>query len=88
MDKSQSRLILYLIILVGLVGGYLYNAGLDRTADVPSLPSGVTAVGLQSLASIKISYTAIEDIQFNTLRIFGEFPVPTSAPGKPDIFGP
>jgi hypothetical protein len=88
MGTSQSKLILYLIVLVGLVGGYLYNSGLDRTGAVAPLPSGVTATSLQSLATLKIDYTAIQDAQFDALRIFGEFPVPTDAPGKTNIFAP
>lgn len=88
MDKSQSKLILYLILLVGLVGGYLYNASIDHSADVSLLPAGVSAAGLQALSSLNINYSIIEDAQFGQLRIFGQFPVPASAPGKQNIFGP
>lgn len=88
MDKQQSKLILYLILLLGLVGGYLYDANLDHSAGIASLPSGVTATGLQSLSTLKVNYTVLQNAQFDSLRIFGEFPVPTGAPGKTNIFSP
>ena len=88
MDKSQSKLILYLILLLGFVGGYLYNANLDHTSSIAPLPSGVTATGLDSLETLRINYAVLQNAEFGALRIFGEFPVPTTATGKQNIFAP
>lgn len=86
MEASQSKLILYLIVLLGLIGGYLYNASLDPTAVVPATPTGISAAALDAVRTLKIDYGVLQNAQFQQLRIFGQFPVPTFAPGKSNPF--
>jgi len=83
MTKS---LIPFLIILVGLVGGYFYSASLDYTADVPPVPANVRTSTLTKLKQLKVNYSILENEQYQDLRIFGQIPVPTSAPGKSNPF--
>lgn len=86
MATQQNKLILYLIILLGLVGGYLYNAQFDPIEVVPALPAGITPAGLSTFRTLQIDYSVLQNPEFGSLRIFGEFPVPTSAPGKSNPF--
>lgn len=86
MATQQSKLILYLIILVGLIGGYMYNVQFDPQDVVPELPLGISQAALSTLGSLKIDYRVLQNPDFENLRIFGEFPVPTSAPGKRNPF--
>lgn len=86
MAHTQSKLILYLIILLGLVGGYMYNAQIDPNEAVSDLPVGISPAALSTLGTLKVDYGILQDPDFGGLRIFGEFPVPTTAPGKSNPF--
>jgi hypothetical protein len=86
MASQQGKIILYLIILLGLVGGYMYNAQFDPTEVVPEFPLGINQSALTSLGNLKVDYRVLQNPDFETLRIFGSFPVPTSAPGKNNPF--
>lgn len=86
MAQTQSKLILYLIILLGLVGGYLYNAQFDPAEAVPEFPVGINPAALTRFASFHVNYGVLQNPDFGELRIFGEFPVPTTAPGKSNPF--
>ena len=83
---SQSKLILYLIILLGLVGGFLYSNQFDPTEKVLPQPDGINAADLNAFGSLKVNYTVLQNEGYQELRIFGELPVPTTAPGKSNPF--
>lgn len=85
-DLKQSPVILYLIILLGLVAGYLYNSQVDVTASVPPVPAKDQLTTLQPFANLKIDYSLLTSTQFQQLQVFGELPVPTDAAGKDDPF--
>ena len=82
----NNRLIPYLLILVGLVGGYFYSSSLDPTAGVPLIPSNVAVSDLAQKKRLKVNYSILENEAYEDLRIFGPYPVPTSAPGKSNPF--
>lgn len=85
-STSQTRLILYLIVLLGLVGGFLYNGQFDPRDVVPPIPEEIDLVGLNAFGSLKVNYTVLQNEGYQNLRIFGELPVPTTAPGKANPF--
>ncbi|HXV26803.1 MAG TPA: hypothetical protein VD862_02170 [Candidatus Paceibacterota bacterium] len=84
--ESQNRLIVGLVIIVGLVGGYLYTSQLDPTAAVPPLPSNVDPQSLAPYKTLRIDFSVLNNPQYQQLRIIGQFPVPTTAPGKSNPF--
>lgn len=86
MAENQGKIILYLIILLGFIGGYLYNAQSDPSAVVPALPTGVTPAALSAFKTLKVDYSVLSDARYGGLRIFGQFPVPSGSAGKSDIF--
>ena len=83
---KQSSTLLYLIILLGLVLGYLYNSQSDPTASVPVVSAKNQLSSLQQFTNLKIDYSLLTSTQFKQLQIFGELPVQTQAGGKSDPF--
>ena len=84
--ESQNRLIVGLVIVVGLVGGYLYSSQLDPTAAVPPLPSNVNSQSLAAFKTLHIDFSVLNNPQYQKLRIIGQYPVPSAAPGKSNPF--
>ena len=84
--ETQSRLIVGLVIIVGLVGGFLYSSQLDPTAAVPPLPSNVNVQSLAPYKTLHIDFTVLNNPRYQELRIIGQNPVPTTAPGKSNPF--
>lgn len=83
---KQSPVILYLIMLLGFVLGFLYNSQLDPTAAVPPIPNKFQLASLQGLQNLKIDYSILTSEQFQQLRVFGELPVRAQGGGKSDPF--
>lgn len=83
---KQSPTLLYLIILLGVVLGYLYNSQTDPTASVPTVPPKDQLTTLQPFTNLKIDYSLLTSNQFQQLKIFGELPVQPQAGGRSDPF--
>ncbi len=85
-SAKQSPLILYLVMLLGLVLGYLYNSQSDPAAAVPGVPANLQLTSLKGLDGLKIDYTVLESDQFQQLRVFGQIPVQVGSGGKENPF--
>lgn len=83
---KQSPVLLYLIMLLGFVLGFLYNSRLDPSAQVPQIPAAFQLTSLQGLRNLKIDYSVLESDQFQQLRVFGQLPVSVYPGGKTDPF--
>ncbi|HTP56813.1 MAG TPA: hypothetical protein VMJ72_00850 [Candidatus Paceibacterota bacterium] len=83
---KQSPVLLYLIILLGFVLGFLYTSQTDPTASVPVVPARDQLTTLQGLANLKIDYSLLTSSQFQQLQVFGELPVQPQGGGKDDPF--
>jgi hypothetical protein len=86
MPVKQSPLLLYLIMVLGLVLGFLYNSQTDPAAEVTPVPIDLQLTTLQSLDGLKIDYALLESEQFRQLRVFGQLPVDPNGGGKEDPF--
>ena len=84
-DK-KSPLILYLIILLGFVLGYVYSSQTDPTANVPPIDAKYQASSIKSLASLKIDFSILTKQQFQDLRVFGDYPVQPGTGGNSNPF--
>jgi hypothetical protein len=82
----QSSLLLYLIILLGFVLGFMYNSQLDPTVAVPPLDPKFGLASLRGLEHVKINDTILNSDQFTTLRVFGQLPVQVTGGGKSNPF--
>lgn len=83
---KQSKAILYLIILLGFVVGFLYNSQSDPTATVPPVSAKHQLTTLSGLDTLLIDYSVLSNPQFQELRVFGQLPVQATGGGKSDPF--
>lgn len=89
---NQSKLIITLIIVVGLAGGYLYYSqiiypGLPPAAPLPISAEDKTFDQLKNISLDSLT-TVINNAAYTTLSSFGESPVNPGATGKKDLFAP
>jgi hypothetical protein len=82
----QSKILLYLIMLLGLVMGYLYSSQSDPTAVVPVLNARLELTSLAGLKNVNIDTSILTNPAFSSLRIFGQLPVQPSGGGRDNPF--
>ena len=89
MDTSPSKLYLALIILVGLIGGYIaYSQWLQPLEEaIPPAPVSQQDT-LKSFQSLKIDFSVLNDAAYKDLVTSGESPVSPGVAGKKDLFAP
>lgn len=83
---QQSKLLLYLIILLGLVMGFLYSNQNDPTASVPTLDARLQLSTLAGLKNVKIDDSILTSAAFTSLKVFGQLPVQPSGSGRDNPF--
>jgi hypothetical protein len=83
---QQSKLLVYLIMVLGLVLGFLYSTGSDPTAAVPPLEVGFQLSSMQSLQGARIDNSILTQAAFTSLRVFGSLPVEPGSGGKSNPF--
>lgn len=83
---KENKLLVYLIILLGLVMGFLYSNGSDPTADVPPLDIKLQTGSLQGLRGARIDDSILTSEAFKALRVFGSLPVEAGTGGKNNPF--
>lgn len=86
-SSQQSLLITVLIVIVGFVGGYLYNSSVGSMESVPTLPAAANE-SFKRLKDLKINFDLLNDPLYKALQINGQFPVDSSSAGKRDPFVP
>lgn len=87
--NTTSAVILLLIVAFGFIAGYFFYSQnpQDKTANIP--PSRVALDdSLVKFRTLKLNFSAFDDLTFKTLRIFGESPVLPGTTGRADIFAP
>ena len=83
---NQPKLILYIIILLGFAGGYVfYTQGTVEEIFVPLAEENDSIDGLKDL---NIDFSVLNSEKLKSLKIFGEFPIQPGQTGKRDIFAP
>ena len=77
---GQSRIILFFIVMIGAIIGYLNYSG----SDVGLLPDEplIRKDDLDSFADFWIDFSILEDERYKTLEIFGESPVNPGITGE------
>lgn len=79
-------MLLYLIILLGFVVGFLYNSQSDPTASVPQVDARYQLTSLRGLDRAHVDSAIMQTEQFKELRVFGQLPVRPTAGGKDNPF--
>ncbi len=82
----QSKLLLYVIILAGLVSGYLFSSQNDPAAAVPELDARLQISTMSGLKDVTIDESILTDATFTSLRVFGELPVRPTGDGRDNPF--
>lgn len=84
---NQPKLILYIIILLGFVGGYFYysQGAVDETVVTPVIETGE---GIEKFKDLKIDFSVLDSAKLSSLKTFGDLPVQPGQTGKRDIFAP
>ncbi len=86
MTQSSSKLYVILIVLVGIVFGYvIYTQWLKPAEAVVPPPALSNQDSLTSFQNLKIDFSALNSAG---LVISGESPVNPGATGKKDLFAP
>lgn len=82
-SSRQGPLISSLIVLVGVVLGYLYAGAQDPAAAVPTQP----VLGpVDALKGAKVDTQFLQSDAFKTLRVYGELPVVPERGARNDPF--
>ncbi len=76
-----------MIILVGLIGGYVYYSS-SYSEELFPLPVNIQKSTLESFKSMIIDFSVLDDATYRSLRVFGELPVTPGFSGKSDPFSP
>jgi hypothetical protein len=82
----QSPLVLYLIMILGFVMGFLYNSQTDPAADITPVDSRWQLSSLKGLDTLRVDYSVLQSAQFKALQVFGQLPVVPTGGGKNDPF--
>ncbi len=85
---TSPKLIAALIILLGVLGGYLYYSQLLPATEPISPPPIGEKDGLKQFENFKIDFSIINNQLFRSLAAYGEAPVNPGVTGKKDIFAP
>ncbi|MEK7645548.1 MAG: hypothetical protein AAB374_00310 [Patescibacteria group bacterium] len=87
--QTSSKLYIALIVLIGLVGGYIMYSQWIQPAEIPVPPPAIsTQDSPTTLKNIKIDFKVLDDSVYKALITSGESPVNPGATGKKDIFAP
>lgn len=84
--RQTSNLLLILLILVGLLGGYIYYSQVASSdvETVPPMPKDTLSV----FKEIILDFEIFQRVDFKNLKIIGESPVKPDPGGKTDLFAP
>jgi hypothetical protein len=84
--SRQSSFLSYLIMALGVLGGFLYYNQTDFSQNVPSIEQRHQMASMKGLENVKVDYRILKNDAFQELRIFGQMPVNAQASGKSNPF--
>ena len=83
--QRSSNIFGLLILVVGIVAGYIFYSNLLKPA-VPTAPRSYD--DLLRYRDLVLDFTVIDRGEFENLKVFGQLPVEPGATGRQDIFAP
>lgn len=87
--NSTSSVILIAIALLGFIVGYFYYSQVLQDQALPISPIDIAVDdGLAKFKDLKLDFSAMDNLTFRSLRIFGESPVQPGSSGRTDPFAP
>lgn len=87
--NSTSTVTLIAIVVLGLITGYFYYSLSLQDQALPIQPISISVDDkLAEFKDPKLDFSALDNLTFKSLRIFGESPVQPGSTGRTDIFAP
>ena len=87
LTKMQNNTTITLIILAGLVGGYIFHTSVPVEVLIEP-PLGGRVDDLSKFSNITLNFSDLGIESIDALKIFGEQPVIPGPTGKQNIFAP
>lgn len=85
-SNQTEKVIIFLIIMVGIVGGYFYYSSVVEEVSV--IPAPVLSRDLREFKKISFDFSIFDKVSFKELKIFGEHPLKPGTEGKANLFAP
>lgn len=85
-SNQTEKIVIFLIIMVGLVGGYFYYSSVAGEAGIIPVPT--LSRDLREFKNISFDFSIFDKISFKELKIFGEHPLEPGTEGRTDLFAP
>jgi len=85
--QISNPFILALIILVGVLVGYLYYLQAGAAEEIP-LPSSAQDAGYLKFKDLSFDFSLVTNDRFSALTTYGEYPILPGTTGRFDIFAP
>ncbi|MDO8583642.1 MAG: hypothetical protein Q7R83_00490 [bacterium] len=82
---STNPFILLLIVLLGSMVGYFWYTQQSGDEALP-LPAAINDASYLKFKEMRFDLAMFQQSQFQTLKIFGEYPIKPGATGKLDLF--
>jgi hypothetical protein len=87
---GTSVFVQFAIVLLGLVGGYIYYSQVIKPAKVPivlrDIPKGDSLEKFKTFDSF--DFSVLDNSSFKGLKILGDIPVDPGVTGRTDLFAP
>ena len=90
-NKSGASIFIQIaVVLLGIVGGYMYYYQITKPAKVPIvLPDIPTGDNLEKFKDFKsFNFSVLDNPVFKGLKVLGEVPVNPGVTGRTDLFAP
>jgi hypothetical protein len=89
-NSSISPVLLLLIVVLGVLGGFIYNSQITPATDerIKPIKSISPEDTLSKLKSSKLDFSILEDETFKNLKVFVELPINAGETGRENIFLP
>ncbi len=89
-NSSISPILLLLIIVLGVLGGFIYNNQITPAADerIKPMKSISPDDTLSKLRNSRMDFSILEDETFKSLKVFVELPINPGETGRENIFLP
>jgi|GEM_PF-3184087 len=83
---QENKILLYLIMIAGLILGFLYAGSADLSANVLQLEQRYRTAQLQGLRTARVDDSLVKSQIFQSLRIFGASVIESTQGSTTNLF--
>ncbi|OGN28801.1 MAG: hypothetical protein A3A33_03405 [Candidatus Yanofskybacteria bacterium RIFCSPLOWO2_01_FULL_49_25] len=86
---KTSPLILLLVALLGIIGGYIYYTQIGASGeDLVQAAPGANDSSFLRFKTLKLDFSLLDTAPFSNLKTYGDIPIQSSVGTRDDIFNP